>query len=238
MSDFALVTGGSQGIGRAICERLKRDGCEPLIFDLVPPDDAALGTFFEVDLSDREATAAALGEATRDRAVTRLVNNVGIVVPAWLEEATLEDFDRVMALNVRCAIQCTQAVVPAMKAARFGRIVNISSRSALGKELRTNYSASKAALIGMARTWALELAPHGITANVIAPGPIATPLYRAANPADDPKTQAALAAIPVGRMGRPEDIAAAAAYFLHADSSFVTGQTLFVCGGSSVRAAF
>ena len=139
-----------------------------------------------------------------------------------------------MALNVRCAIQCTQAVAPAMRKRKIGRIVNIASRAALGKALRTNYSASKAALIGLTRTWSLELAADGITVNCICPGPIATELYEIANPADDPRTIASLAAIPAGRIGTPEDIAQAAAFFLAEGSGFINGQTLYVCGASSV----
>lgn len=234
MEGNALVTGGSRGIGRAICERLKREGARVMIFDVVPPEDAGLGTFIEVDLSDEAATAQALERALDRQAITRLVNNVGIVKPALLEDATLEDFDAVMGLNVRCAIQCTKAVVHGMRQAKFGRIVNISSRAALGKELRTNYSASKAALIGLTRTWALELAGDGITVNCVCPGPIATELYVAANPPDDPRTKASLSSLPVGRIGTPEDIAQAVAFFLDDATSFVTGQSLHVCGGSTV----
>ena len=124
-----------------------------------------------------------------------------------------------------------------MRKRQMGRIVNISSRAALGKVLRTNYSASKAGLIGVTRTWALELAPDGITVNCIGPGPIATDLYKKANPPDDPRTIASLSSLPAGRIGTPEDIAQAAAFFLHKDSGFVTGQMLYVCGASSVSRA-
>ena len=123
-----------------------------------------------VDLADRAATAAALERALAGRSVTRLVNNVGAVRPALLEDATLDDFDYLMALNVRSAIQCTKALAPGMRAAGFGRIVNVSSRSVRGKELRTNYAATKAALIGLTRTWALELGADGITVNCICRG--------------------------------------------------------------------
>ena len=234
MADYALVTGGSQGIGLAICRRLKADGHTPIIFDRVAPEDSSFGEFREVDLSDLDATKSALGWALSLGPVSRLVNNVGVVMPALLEDTGLEDFDKLMALNVRCAIQCTQALAPGMRERQMGRIVNISSRAALGKALRTNYSASKAALIGLTRTWALELAPDGITVNCIGPGPIATELYKKANPADDPRTIASLSTIPAGRIGTPEDIAQTAAFFLHKDSGFVAGQMVYVCGGSSV----
>ena len=237
MADYAIVTGGSQGIGQAICRRLKQDGATPIIFDRVAPEDSSLGEFRAVELSDLEATAAALDWALGLGPVSRLVNNVGVVMPALLEDTSLEDFDALMALNVRCAIQCTQAVAPAMRQRGMGRIVNIASRSVLGKALRTNYSASKAALVGLTRTWALELAADGITVNCICPGPIATELYKKANPAGDARTITALATIPAGRIGVPEDIAQAAAFFLHEASGFINGQTLYVCGASSVGRA-
>ena len=153
------------------------------------PEYSSLGEFCAVELSDLDATAAALDWALGLGPVSRLVNNVGVVMPALLEDTSLEDFDALMALNVRCAIQCTQALAPAMRHRGMGRIVNIASRSALGKALRTNYSASKAALIGLTRTWSLELAADGITVNCICPGPIATELYKIANPADDPRNR-------------------------------------------------
>ena len=237
MADYAIVTGGSQGIGLAICRRLKAEGLIPVIFDRVAPEDAGLGEYRAVDLANIEETKAALDWALALGPVSRLVNNVGMVLPALLEDTSLEDFDTLMALNVRCAIQCTQALAPAMRERNMGRIVNIASRAALGKALRTNYSASKAALIGLTRTWSLELAADGITVNCICPGPIATELYKIANPADDPRTIASLATIPAGRIGTPEDIAQAAAFFLHEDSGFINGQTLFVCGASSVGRA-
>jgi NAD(P)-dependent dehydrogenase (short-subunit alcohol dehydrogenase family) len=121
-----------------------------------------------------------------------------------------------------------------MKAAAFGRIVNISSRAALGKELRSVYAATKAGLIGMTKVWSLELGRFGITANVVAPGPIRTELFDRVNPADSPRTKAIIDAIPVRRVGVPDDIAHAVAYFLDSRSGFVTGQTLFVCGGLTI----
>ncbi|MGD9538066.1 MAG: SDR family oxidoreductase [Alphaproteobacteria bacterium] len=232
-----LITGGSQGIGRAIAERARADGYRVVLFDRVPPDSNELGEFVEVDLADEQATAAALAAMLEDGPVTRLVNNVGMVRPALLPDTRLDDFDAVIRLNARTALQCAQALLPGMREAGFGRIVSIGSRAALGKELRTAYAASKAALVGMTRSWALELAPHGITVNLIAPGPIETELWARANPADSPRTKTIIEGIPMHRLGNPADIAHAAGFFLSAEAGFVTGQVLYVCGGASVGVA-
>jgi 3-oxoacyl-[acyl-carrier protein] reductase len=160
------------------------------------------------------------------------VNNVGAVFPAPLREQSLDDVDRAYAPNLRCAVQCAQAVVPGMSEAGFGRIVNMASRAALGKELRTAYSASKADLIGLTRGWALELGPEGITVNAIGPGPIATELFGQANAAE--RTKRITDAIAVRRMGTPADVAHTAAYLLDEGAGFVTGQTIYVCCGLTV----
>ncbi|MFX1767447.1 SDR family oxidoreductase [Paraburkholderia sp. A1RI-2L] len=225
-----LITGGAAGIGAACAARCEADGYEAVVIDRV-------GDGIIADLSDIEATAHALTRALADGPITRLINNVGIVVPADAEHQTLEELELAWALNVRCAQQCMQALLPGMKAAGFGRIVNMSSRAALGKELRTAYSATKAALIGMTRVWALELGAFGITANAIGPGPIRTELFDRANPPGAPRTQAIVNAVPVKRVGTPDDVAHAASYLLDARSGFVTGQVLYVCGGMTVGVA-
>ncbi|MGC0373012.1 SDR family oxidoreductase [Streptomyces sp. SAI-229] len=229
-----LVTGGASGIGRAIAEEGLSLGWDVVIIDR---DKAPVGKAVTADLSDPDATAAALDAALADGPVTRLVNNVGAVFPHGLEEQTLAEVDAAYALNLRCAVQCTQAVLPGMKEAGFGRIVNMSSRAALGKELRTAYAASKAALIGLTRVWALELGEYGITVNAVGPGPIATDLFTRANPVDSPRTQAIVQSVPVRRLGTPDDIAHTAGHFLSDRAGFVTGQTLYVCGGMTVGTA-
>lgn len=234
----ALVTGGSAGIGRAVVERLCADGYRVVNLDRQPPAARAEAeTYFEVDLSQSQPAAQLLAQVAEDCAIEVLVNNVGTVQPAPLEAVTLEELEAVVSLNLRCAIQCAQAVLPAMKARRYGRIVNISSRAALGKELRTAYAATKAGLHGITRTWALELARHGITVNAIGPGPIATELFMRANPPDSPRTQAIIAGIPVGRLGTPADVANAVAFFADPRSGFVSGQVLYVCGGMTAGVA-
>jgi len=225
-----LITGGASGIGAAIAQRCREDGFEPVIIDRI-------GGGLIADLTDTAATAVALEQALADGPITRLVNNVGMVCPNPADEQSFEELERVWALNVRCSLQCMQALLPGMKQAGFGRILNMSSRAALGKELRTAYAATKAGLLGMTRVWALELGRHGITANAIGPGPIRTKLFEHANPPDSPRTQAIIDSVPVKRLGVPEDIAQAASFFLDARAGFVTGQVLYVCGGMTVGVA-
>jgi len=237
MSDFAIVTGGAGSIGTAIAERLTNDGFRVVTVDRDEPRHSFLSDHISLDLADATATSETLGAFCRDRRVTRLVNGAGIVRPARFDDTTAEDFDLVQQVNVRSAMLAAQAAVPSMRRAGIGRIVSISSRAALGKELRTAYSASKAALLGMTKTMALELARDGITVNAIGPGPIWTKLFEAANPADSPKTKAIVEGVPVGFLGQPADIAHAVAYFVSDAARFVTGQTLYVCGGMTVGVA-
>ncbi|MGB3071588.1 MAG: SDR family oxidoreductase [Ottowia sp.] len=225
-----LITGGGSGIGAAIAQACERDGYDPVVLDREHGD-------ISVDLADAQATDQALQKALEAGPITRLVNNVGVVVPASAQEQTIAQFDLAVALNLRCAMQCLQALLPGMQEAGFGRVVNVSSRAALGKEFRSAYAATKAGLIGLTRVWALELGRHGITANAIGPGPIRTALFDAANPPHAPRTRAIVESIPVRRMGQPEDVAEAASYFLGLRSGFVTGQVLYVCGGMTAGVA-
>lgn len=230
MSERVLITGGASGIGAATVARCVADGYEPVMID-------RLGGGIQADLSEPGATAAALEQALRGGPITRLVNNVGIVCPAGVEEQSLDELERAWSLNIRCTMQCVQALLPSMTACGFGRIVNMSSRAALGKELRTAYAATKAGLLGMTRVWALELGRHGITVNAIGPGPIRTELFDRANPPDSQRTRAIVESVPVKRVGMPEDVAQAVSFFLDRRSGFITGQTLYVCGGMTVGVA-
>ncbi len=231
----AVVTGGARNIGQAIALRLQRDGYRTIVLDIVEPEAESLrADMRRVDLGDVEATRTVLAEIIEAHAVDCLVNNVGIVAPALLDEARVEDFDRLMHLNVRSALVCTQALMPGMRNRHHGRIVMNASRVVLGKEARSLYSATKGALQSMARTWALELAGDGITVNCVAPGPIATTAFWQNNPPDSKRAQRIVDNIPVQRMGQPEDVAQAVSFFCDANSGFITGQTLFVCGGVTV----
>jgi NAD(P)-dependent dehydrogenase (short-subunit alcohol dehydrogenase family) len=230
-----LITGASRGIGRAAAERLAAEGHRVVgLARRAPTGGGFPGDLVAVDLADRRATADALGEIASRFEINGLVNNVGLHRPQPLEELDLAAFDAVINVNMAAAIQCAQVCLPAMKRQRFGRIVNISTELVLGLETRTAYSAAKAGLISFARTWALELAPFGVTVNAIAPGPVNTDGFNARNPAGSPARRAKLARIPLGRIGEPADVAHAVAFFMSAEAGFVTGQTLFVCGGSSL----
>ena len=230
-----LITGGSRGIGRAIATRLTHDGYRVINLDKLSPPSLLEGEeFHQIDITNSAAVQALLQEITARAPVLRLVNNAGIIKPGALEDVSAADFDAVYALNLKAPMVLAQQLVPYMREAHFGRIVNIASRAALGKEERTAYAAMKAGLQGMTRTWALELAQYGITVNAIGPGPIATELFTSGNPPNAPKTIKIIESIPVKRMGQPEDIAHAAAYLLDDRSSFTTGQTLYVCGGMTV----
>ena len=231
----ALVTGGSAGIGLAICQTLLDANYDVVSLDRQPsPLRHARLRAIEVDLSDEAATQHAAREATSEP-VTTVVHNAGVIRPALLAQASTDDLAALSRLHLGAALVLVQAALPAMRAARFGRIVLISSRAVLGLATRTAYSATKAGLIGLARTWALELGPDGITVNAIAPGPIAgTDMFHDVLPQGDPRIEALAQTIPVRRLGRPEDVARTVLFLADPDSSFITGQTLFVCGGTSV----
>ena len=231
----AVVTGGAHNIGLGIARRLREDGWRVFVPDIAEPEDPALrADAQQVDLSDPEPTTAALRNILKEGPVTCLVNNVGIVKPAPFDAVEIDDFDGIMHLNLRPSILAAKLLVPAMRAAGGGRIVMNTSRVTKGKIDRTLYSASKGAIQSMARTWALELARDGITVNCVAPGPIATTAFWENNPEDAPETRAIVDAVPMGRMGTPEDVAQAVAFFADARSGFITGQTVFVCGGTAV----
>lgn len=236
MTETVLITGASRGIGLATAQLLAAKGCKVLGVARSGPEDFP-GEFFAANLGDESETARFLDKLVQTHAVDGVVNNLGFNAIERLGSVSLDNFRRVIDLNLRTMIQVTQALLPGMQERNYGRIVNLSSRGALGREGRTSYGAAKAGVIGMTRTWALELASSGITANVVSPGPTATEMFIRNNlqgPSGEQNRARFLADVPMGRFGEPAEIAAAIAFFLSREASFVTGQVLHVCGGSSV----
>jgi 3-oxoacyl-[acyl-carrier protein] reductase len=234
-SDVAVVTGGDTGIGLATSRMLLEAGYEVISLSLgrAPLDNPRMHSFV-VDLTDRTATRKMAESIAARFSITTLIHNAGAIRPAPLQNVSLGDFDALVELHLAAAIILTQAVLPAMRAARFGRIVMTSSRAALGLATRTSYSATKAGMIGLARTWALELAPEGITVNVIAPGPIETDNFYSIIPRDSERAAHIAKSIPVRRLGQPDDVARAIMFLAAREQSFITGQVLYVCGGTSI----
>ena len=236
MTRTVLISGAGKGIGRALAHRLARRGDR--VVGMARTDDPSFpGDLRTDDLSDREPTSAALREIVSDYRIDAVVNNVGLVRPQPLEEVTLDALDAVLDVNLRIPIQLTQAALPAMRDAGWGRVVNIASLVAIGAPQRTAYAAAKAALISCTRGWALELATTGITVNAVAPGPTEAELFRENNGNGGIGDAGYLPWVPMRRFGHADEIAAVIAFLLSDDASFITGQTLFVDGGASIGQA-
>ncbi len=233
---YALVTGGSSGIGAAICRSLLDGGYQVVSLARRASETPLAGLHeVHVDLTDPLATREAARDVATRFPITTLIHNAGAIRQKPLEEVTLEDLHSLTNLHLAAALSLMQATLPAMKQQHQGRVVLISTRAILGLAGRTVYSSTKAGMLGLARTWALELGIHGITVNTIAPGPIeATEMFHEIIPADSPRLAGIVNSIPVRRLGRPEDVARAVMFFVAPEASFITGQTLFVCGGTSI----
>lgn len=233
-----LVTGGSAGIGRAICEALLAQGRSVVNLDYKTPDwGHERLVSLQADLTRQDEIADAARQIAAGWDIGALVNNAGATRPGSIDSATMADLDDVVGLHLRAPILLVQACLPALRACGQGRIVNIASRAALGKPERIVYSATKAGLIGLTRTLAQELGADGITVNAVAPGPIATDLFKNSNPEGAPQTRRIIDSILVKRLGTPEDVARAALFFLAPENGFVTGQVLYVCGGTTLGVA-
>ena len=242
----AIVTGGARGIGAGVSRRLAADGFAVAVLDreeagakavaesIVANGGRAIG--IAADVADAESVSAAVGRVVAELGEpTVLVNNAGVTRDNLLFRLTEDDWDTVMAVNLRGPFLMCRAVQKYMTAAKWGRIVNISSISALGNRGQANYAASKAGIQGFTKTLALELGKFGVTVNAIGPGFVDTEMTRGiAERTGIPFEEIAAAYakdIPVGRVGKPEDIAAVVAFFSRDDASWVSGQVIYVAGG-------
>ncbi len=231
-----FVTGGAAGIGADICQSLLAQGHRVVTVDCNAPSYKHSGlNFISCDLLDAKATARMAAEIAAHYHVRHFIHNAGSIRANLIEATSVEDLQALSQLHIGAAIACVQAILPDMKTRTDGRIVLMSSRAALGAITRSVYSATKAGVIGLVRTWALELAPHGITVNAVAPGPVGgTDMFHQVMPVGDPRIENLAKIIPLKRLGTPADVTHAVQFFLSEQSGFITGQTLYVCGGSSI----
>lgn len=246
MTRTAIVTGAARGIGAATARRLAQDGFAVAVLDLLQDQakdtaeaivaDGGRALAVGVDVADEESVAAAVARVAAELgAPTVLVNNAGILRDNLLFKMSVGDWDAVLGVHLRGAFLMTRAVQAHMVEAKYGRIVNLSSTSALGNRGQANYSAAKAGMQGFTKTLAIELGKFGVTANAVAPGVIETDMIRetAERIGVSLTDYLSVAAkdVPVGRVGQPEDIANAVSFFCSEQSGFVSGQVLYVAGG-------
>jgi 2-hydroxycyclohexanecarboxyl-CoA dehydrogenase len=235
----AVVTGGGRGIGAAICAALAKAGHSVWVVDRDAEPayivaEAVGGRAVVLDVANAEQVISVLGES--DARV--LVNNAGYDEFSWFTDVRPQDWRRLLAVNLEGVLACTQAVLPAMQRAKHGRIVNVASEAGrLGSKGNAVYAASKGGVIAFARSIARENARFNITVNTICPGPIETPLLdkvRALGERGETMVAAMIGATELGRLGTPDEVAAAVAFLCSAEAGYITGETIGVSGGMGI----
>lgn len=235
----AFVTGAASGIGAAIARRLAAQGAQVVIADRALAPAQALASDMgaiavELDVTDAQRVARVMAElATTHGPFDTLVNNAGLDQHAFFTQTTAQDWRRLLAVNLEAVFATSLAVLPGMQQAGFGRIINVASEAGrLGSRGGAVYAAAKGGVIAFTKSIARENGRYGITANVVAPGPIDTPMLQAAvSQGGEPLLKAMTQATLAGRLGTPEEVAAAVAFLAGAEAAFITGETLGVSGG-------
>ncbi len=237
----AIITGAAKGIGKAIAQRMVNENYTTILVDVDKVNGEALAKefgnaakFISCDISNQNDVEALFSQVTKDfGGVDVIVNNAGIIRDNVIWKMPLEDFDKVIDINLKGTWLMCKVAGTLMREQKRGRIVNIASRAWLGNRGQSNYSASKAGVVGLTRVLALELGKYGVLVNAIAPGLIDTPLTQKL---PENVQQKLIQAQPTKTMGKPEDIANAVAFLCDEQTQFITGQTIYVDGGKSIGA--